>query len=499
MVKSKKKTTPQKKQQKKENNDNKNNTMGSKLQQQQQQQQSKKKKKNEATVMNEDKVTWEDITAMSDSDDDIGVTVYLNDKKAMSLRQAITDGKFDSLLTTLSKNNQESNEEEEDEEDFEEDVLDESSSSHSPSDNDDEKEQDPENKIDHDSDDDDDDDDDDGENEKDIDSDVDEEQKEDEKEKGQATNDDDDDEDDEKEQEEDDEDSNPEKQLSQGLKNDDNNKSNAKALAVVTAELTVTHSKLPWAETFVVVPPTPLPFGENGDPESNPLDVHDDLKREVAFYNTALEAVHQARSMCKKENIPFSRPDDFFAEMVKTDDHMAKVKDRLIFETKKIEAVAQRKSNKEQKLRARESQANRLAEKAKRKREHFQQVEDWANSVKKQRGSGGGALKDDSTMDEQFLSGGGRSNNNKGPNKKRQVADRKFGFGGKRGRFKQNDKQSLNDMSGFNHKGNFAGGMKRTASTGGSGGSGGSNNKKKNGSGASRQGKRARDAKRARR
>jgi rRNA-processing protein EBP2 len=157
---------------------------------------------------------------------------------------------------------------------------------------------------------------------------------------------------------------------------------------------------------------------------------------------------------------------------------MAKIKDRLIFENKKIEAVAQRKSNKEQKLRARESQANRLAEKAKKKKQHFQQVQDWANSAANQRGS---ALQDD--MDQQFLAG----TNRKGPNKKRQAADRKFGFGGKRGRFKQNDKQSLNDMSGFNHKGNFAGGMKRTHAS------------SKNGNGAHRPGKRARDTKRARR
>jgi rRNA-processing protein EBP2 len=157
---------------------------------------------------------------------------------------------------------------------------------------------------------------------------------------------------------------------------------------------------------------------------------------------------------------------------------MAKVKDRLIFETKKIEAVAQRKSNKEQKLRAKESQANRLTEIAKRKREHFQQVEDWANSVAKQRGN---ALQDD--MDEKFL--GGR--NQKGPNKKRQAADRKFGFGGKRGRFKQNDRESMNDTSAFNHRGNFAGGMKRVSSF------------SKSGSGSRRPGKRARDAKRARR
>lgn len=157
---------------------------------------------------------------------------------------------------------------------------------------------------------------------------------------------------------------------------------------------------------------------------------------------------------------------------------MAKVKDRLIFETKKIEAVAQRKSNKEQKLRAKESQSHRLAEKAKRKREHSKMVEEWANAAEKHRG---GALRED--LEDRFLNG--RSNKN-GPNKKRQAMDRKYGFGGKKGRFKQNDKESLNDMSGFNPRGNFAGGMKRTAS-------------KKSGSGAGRPGKRARDAKRARR
>jgi rRNA-processing protein EBP2 len=148
---------------------------------------------------------------------------------------------------------------------------------------------------------------------------------------------------------------------------------------------------------------------------------------------------------------------------------MSKVKDKLIFETKKMDAVAQRKSNREQKLRAKESHTNRATEKAKRKKDHFQQVEEWANSAAKQRG---GALQDDA--DEVFL---------RGPNKKRAKADKKFGYGGKTGRFKQNDRASQNDTSKFNPRGNFAGaGTKKTA-----------------GSGAGRQGKRARDSQRSQR
>jgi rRNA-processing protein EBP2 len=155
-------------------------------------------------------------------------------------------------------------------------------------------------------------------------------------------------------------------------------------------------------------------------------------------------------------------------------DHMAKIKDRLIFENKKIEAVAQRRSNKEQKLRAKESRANKLAEKAKRKKEHFKDVEEWANSAAKNRS---GVLQDDD--DNAYLERMGRG----GVNAKRQRADKKFGFGGKRGRFKQNDRKTLNDTSSFNPRGNFVGGMKRSA---------------KNGAGASRPGKRARDARRSR-
>ena len=190
--------------------------------------------------------------------------------------------------------------------------------------------------------------------------------------------------------------------------------SNGKALAAVYEELCVKKQGMAWSESFAVLPEKPLPFG--GDGVGSPLDVHDDLKRELAFYNMALDAVSEARMACIQLGIPFSRPDDFFAEMVKTDgklvhyvyaidvsvrpdtqrffepDHMAKVKDRLIFETKKMDAVAQRKANKEQKLLSKEKATNKLLEKSKRKKEHFQAVDEWAKSAAQNRGP---ALRDD--------------------------------------------------------------------------------------------------------
>lgn len=93
---------------------------------------------------------------------------------------------------------------------------------------------------------------------------------------------------------------------------------NIKGLKTVTAALVAQKDSLPWPEKMDVIPPTPLPFGQVTE-EGIKIQVHDDLKREVAFYDLALQATYAARSQCEELNIPFSRPEDFFAEMVKTD------------------------------------------------------------------------------------------------------------------------------------------------------------------------------------
>lgn len=235
---------------------------------------------------------------------------------------------------------------------------------------------------------------------------------------------------------------------------------NRKALQATTRALSRQQKSLKWIEKMDVVPGAiPLEGAE----------VHDDLKREVAFYDLALAAVLKARTKFKEVDIPFARPDDFYAEMVKTDDHMGKVKDRLIYESKKIEAFEQRKNNKEHKLRAKEAQSNKVAAKSKAKKDHMTAVSDWAKNAAANRVSGRLQEDDDEYMSKAF-------------NKKRVSADRKYGHGGKKSRFRSNDKATLNDMSAYNPRGNFKGGMKG-----------------KGGSGANRTGKRARDAARSRR
>ena len=146
-----------------------------------------------------------------------------------------------------------------------------------------------------------------------------------------------------------------------------------------------------------------------------------------------------------------------------------------------MSAFEQRRSNREHKLRAKETRANKVADKAQRKKDHMVQVAEWAESARGNRSSGvGGRVIPDDEEDRMRLrnmQGGGKS-------KKRLAADRKYGFGGKRGRFKQTDADTLNDMSDFNPRGKFGGTGSRRG---------------KDGSGANRRGKRARDAARSRR
>lgn len=53
------------------------------------------------------------------------------------------------------------------------------------------------------------------------------------------------------------------------------------------------------------------------------LQVKDDIKREVAIYNTTRTNVMKGMQFLVQSGVPISRPDDFFAEMLKTDQHMA--------------------------------------------------------------------------------------------------------------------------------------------------------------------------------
>ena len=97
-------------------------------------------------------------------------------------------------------------------------------------------------------------------------------------------------------------------------------------------------------------------------------DVHDDLKRELAFYEQAQASVAIARQTLDRQKVPYLRPDDYYAEMVKSDGHMQRIRDSLLFEEKKMAAFEQRKKNQEQRKFGKQLQHEKQVAKAAEKR-----------------------------------------------------------------------------------------------------------------------------------
>jgi rRNA-processing protein EBP2 len=103
-------------------------------------------------------------------------------------------------------------------------------------------------------------------------------------------------------------------------------------------------------------------------------DISNDLDREQAFHAQALEAVKQARQLLKKEGVPLTRPNDYFAEMVKDDGHMERVKTKLVEEATAKKASAEARKLRDLKKFGKQVQVAKLQERHKAKRETLEKV-----------------------------------------------------------------------------------------------------------------------------
>ena len=130
-----------------------------------------------------------------------------------------------------------------------------------------------------------------------------------------------------------------------------------------------------WVESLVVTAPEPLQLD---DPD-------DDLKRELAFYNQALSAVRVAQERLDRLGIPHVRPDDYFAEMVKTDKHMSKVKMRMLREQTDIAAAEERRKQSANKKFGKQVQHEVLQARQQEKRRNMVEVKELR---KKRKGAG---------------------------------------------------------------------------------------------------------------
>ena len=238
-------------------------------------------------------------------------------------------------------------------------------------------------------------------------------------------------------------------------------------------------SSWPWVESLTIPTVAPLSIP----------DPHDDLHRESQFYTATQAAVLSGLQLLQQHRIPYLRPSDFYAEMVKPDAHMARVKDALIREKSRMDAVEGRKKEQTARKFAKQVQVNRVQEKQREKRENLQAVARQRHSAK----NSPSVLSEHSTLpgvDEAMADVKQRSEAKR--SRKREAKEAKYGFGGKKRRVKSNDRDSVEDLSGFQGRDNkkmFPGMRDRAPRRGGRGGGRGGAGGGRGGGGAARGGR----------
>ena len=230
-----------------------------------------------------------------------------------------------------------------------------------------------------------------------------------------------------------------------------------------------------WLESLVVT----------SDQRISIEDEEDDLKRELAFYNQALGAVKVARARLDKMGVPHTRPDDYFAEMVKSDKHMEKVKRRMIREQTETAGKEARRKQAEGKKFGKQVQREVLTARAQQKNREIAET----TKLRKQRKGGGddgfdigldddfgGGYADGSVGGKRGRDGGGGGGKGKGKGKGggkgRAWKEAKYGRGGNSAN-KKNTAESSADDSFFNGGRGGKGGGKGKGKGGGGGGRGG--------------------------
>ncbi|KAK0497276.1 eukaryotic rRNA processing protein EBP2-domain-containing protein [Armillaria luteobubalina] len=205
-------------------------------------------------------------------------------------------------------------------------------------------------------------------------------------------------------------------------------------------------ASLPWTETLVL-----------SYPETIDVDVNDDLNREVAFYKQALHGANAGRTLAAKHKFPFTRPSDYFAEMVKTDAHMERIRQRLLDESSGIKKSEDKRKEREGKKFGKQVQIEKLKERERSKKD----MEERLKGLKRKRKD---VLDNPNADDDAFdvavedAISDRPAKRGRGGGLSRQSRDKKFGFGGGDRRSKQNTRESTDNFESGSRKGSFRGG-----------------------------------------
>ncbi|XP_072366953.1 probable rRNA-processing protein EBP2 [Scyliorhinus torazame] len=193
--------------------------------------------------------------------------------------------------------------------------------------------------------------------------------------------------------------------------------------------------------------------GKSVTQERSDIDPDDDFQREMYFYRQAQATVLDALPRLQRLKIATKRPDDYFAEMAKSDQQMQKIREKML--SKKI---SMEKSEKAKQLRAlrkygKKVQIEVIQQRQKEKKAMMTAVKKYQKGLSDKLDF----LEGDKVSSKAKNEGGEGSAariapQKKGLNTKRKFKNEKFGFGGKKSGLKWNTKDSHNDVSSFRSK-----------------------------------------------
>ncbi|KAJ9601427.1 hypothetical protein L9F63_000451 [Diploptera punctata] len=182
-----------------------------------------------------------------------------------------------------------------------------------------------------------------------------------------------------------------------------------------------------------------------------------DFRRETLFHRQAQAAVMTGIAQLKDLGVNTKRPDDYFAEMAKSDEHMHKVREHLLKKQRGQELNERVKQMRHLRKVGKQVQVQAKLKQASEKRELMEEVKKYRKGLRKDLD-----FLDDKKKKSSSVQGNQKENRNKKLNMKQKYKDNKFGFGGKKRGIKRNTKNSVNDVSEFRRPGKpKQGGQKR--------------------------------------
>ncbi|XP_018405436.1 PREDICTED: probable rRNA-processing protein EBP2 homolog [Cyphomyrmex costatus] len=181
------------------------------------------------------------------------------------------------------------------------------------------------------------------------------------------------------------------------------------------------------------------------EPSEDP--VLNDFRRENMFHRQAQGAVMEGINKLKKLGILTSRPDDYFAEMAKSDEHMQKVQENLMKKKTIAERSEKVRQLRQQKKVAKKMQVEATLKKHADKRKLMDEVKKYRKGIRKDLDFLDDKKKPQSKPQQD------KPHINRKINWKAQIKSNKYGYGGKKRGSKWNTKSSSADVSEYRRPG----------------------------------------------